>query len=279
MQLSIYSPAPLPLHRLKSAYCYRGEHMSQFSNFWHIASWLMQRLTFFLLIALALCALAYTAACAFGFATWIDLPLTVGETTYPTAGIVLQCAGTLLLLGLCFFLPSHKRITSLETSHRSFQIGMADVAQAYAIAHASDREGAFKLSGEFDAIRERLGFLRRHPDLAQLEPAILEAAAQMSHISAELAETYSDQKVERARTILKERQHEIAQFNERLEDAKVVATEIKGWLAQVELDESVARAQTNRLIDDLADVLPALGLEIAPQHQDAEVISLPQAAE
>ncbi|MDG1084834.1 MAG: hypothetical protein P8P35_12120 [Planktotalea sp.] len=69
-----------------------------------------------------------------------------------------------------------------------------------------------------------MGFLCDHPDLGQLEPAMLEAASQMSHISAELAVIYSDRKVERVRTVLKERQHEIGEFNLRLEGAKLVST-------------------------------------------------------
>lgn len=251
----------------------------------HHLSWLMQRMTFFLLIALAASAVFYTLACAFGLAGWIVWNVTLGETLYAWAGTAAQIAGTLLLAGLCFFLPSHKRITTLETSHRSFQIGMTDVANAYALAHAEDRRGAFQLSGEFDAIRERLGFLRAHPDLGQLEPSILEAAAQMSHISSEMADIYSDQKVERARNILKERQHEIGMFNERLSQAKQVSTELKGWLAEVEMEEAVARAQLDRLIDDLADVLPALGLEVtttSPEiedHSDDVLIAMHQAAE
>jgi len=142
--------------------------MSNIAVIWHHTSWLMQRLTFFLLIALAGTAVGYTLACAFGFAAWLELPITLGETVYEWAGIAIQISIAILLTGLCFFLPSHKRITTLETSHRSFQIGMSDVAQAYAIAHAQDRTGVFQLSGEFDAIRERLGFLRAHPDLGQL---------------------------------------------------------------------------------------------------------------
>ncbi len=99
---------------------------------------------------------------------------------------------------LCFFLPSNARIMRLENSHRRFSIGMRDVAQAYHFAHAADREGIFQMSSEFDAVRECLAYLRDHPDLESLEPALLEAAAQMSHISRELADVYADEKVARA---------------------------------------------------------------------------------
>ena len=78
---------------------------------------------------------------------------------------------------------------------------------------------------------------------------------------------------------MKEHQHEIGEFNLRLEEAKLVSTELKGWLGQVEMDESVARAQIDRLVDDLADVLPALGLEVVTQTAEDTVIALPNAAE
>ena len=64
-----------------------------------------------------------------------------------------------------------------------------------------------------------------------------------------------------------------------VEEAKIVSTELKGWLGQVEMDESVARAQIDRLVDDLADVLPALGLEVVEQKASDTVIALPHAAE
>ncbi|EDZ44557.1 hypothetical protein RB2083_4072 [Rhodobacteraceae bacterium HTCC2083] len=54
-----------------------------FANVWHIAPWLMQRLTFFLLIALAASATVYTIACAFGYAEWLNWSVTFGETIYP----------------------------------------------------------------------------------------------------------------------------------------------------------------------------------------------------
>ena len=47
--------------------------------------------------------------------------------------------------------------------------------------------------------RERLVWLRRHPDLGSAEPEILELAAQMSHESRTLAQTFSTERVERCR--------------------------------------------------------------------------------
>ncbi|MFC2968339.1 hypothetical protein [Acidimangrovimonas pyrenivorans] len=71
-------------------------------------------------------------------------------------------------------------------------------ARALARAHGGDREGVFALSSEFDSMRERLTHLRKHPDLSGLEPELLELAAQMSHLSRDLARVYSDEKVARA---------------------------------------------------------------------------------
>ena len=108
--------------------------------------------------------------------------------TIPNAGMYLQIGLTVLAVDLCFFLPSNRRIIQLENSHREYSIGMDDVSRAYGAVHAADRGDTFRISSEFDSVRERLAYLRDHPDLSSLEPAILEVAAQISHISKELAE-------------------------------------------------------------------------------------------
>ncbi|WP_293441203.1 hypothetical protein [Planktotalea sp.] len=57
--------------------------MSAFANVWHIASWLMQRLTLFFLIALAASAAVYTITCAFAYAEWLYWSIIFRETIYP----------------------------------------------------------------------------------------------------------------------------------------------------------------------------------------------------
>ncbi len=218
----------------------------------------MQRIAFGLIIALSVGLAGYSIACALGYAPWLELPLGFGDQIYLEAGKYVQIGLSALCLTLCFFLPTNARIMALETSHRNFHMGMQDVAWAYAQSHRSDREGVFQLKGEFDSIRERIAFLRDHPDLADLEPSVLELAAQMSHVSNELATTYSDTKVARARDFLIARQQEITLFNDRLENAKLAATEIRHWSEQVEMEESIARAQLDRLKAELADILPQL---------------------
>lgn len=220
--------------------------------------WLMQRLMFATVAALGLGLLGYTIACAFGYAPWLEMTATFGGVAYPQAGPVVQGFVTALMIGLCFFLPANTRIMALENSHRRFQIAMEDVARAYRLSHASDREGVFKMKSEFDSVRERMAYLRDHPDLAELEPSVLEVASQMSHVSKDLAQTYSDRSVARARDFLIQRQQEIEDFNTRLDDAKATAAQMRVWMDKVELEESVAQAQLNRLNEELSEILPEL---------------------
>ena len=156
---------------------------------------------------------------------------------------------------------------------------MSDVSRAYGAVHAADRGDAFRLSNEFDSVRERLIYLRDHPELSPLEPAVLEEAAQMSHISKELAEVYSNDRVARARGFLEQRQFELQQFNDRLGQAKIVSTELKHWHHEIELEESVAAAQLDRLREELKDVLPELGLETVVRADNTAVELTPKAAE
>jgi glycine cleavage system regulatory protein len=223
--------------------------------------YVLQRLS---LLFFAACAAALTTAsimAALGYWAWIELPLSYDGAPLADAGMYLQLFLTVLSAAICFFLPANARIMRLENSHRQFTVSMDDVARAYGAVHAADRGRAFRLSSEFDAVRERLAYLRDHPDLSGLEPALLETAAQMSHISRELAEVYSDDKLTRARNFLKQRQEEIAQFNSRLDQAKAISTEMKHWLHEVELEESVAAAQLARLSEEMNEILPHLGRE------------------
>jgi len=223
--------------------------------------YVMQRLA---LLFFAACAAALTTSsimAGLGFWSWVEIPLNYAGTPVESAGMYLQIFATVLAAGICFFLPANARIMLLENSHRRFTVSMDDVARAYGAVHAADRGRTFRLSSEFDAVRERLAYLRDHPDLSTLEPALLETAAQMSHISRELAEVYSDDKIARARDFLKQRQEEISIFNSRLDQAKAISTEMKHWLHEVDLEESVAAAQLARLSEEMNEILPHLGSE------------------
>ena len=215
-----------------------------------------QFITAALLILLGLAAIAWTMSAALGHTAWLDLGLTFGDRAYPEAGMIVQIAVTTLIVGLLAYLPGNARVMALETSHRRFNMTMEDVTRAYRIAHAADRGGNFNLKSEFDSVRERIAYLRDHPDLAELEAPVIEVAAQMSHISRDLASVYSDDAVARARDFLIQRQNELEDFNQRLSGAKATATELRQWVDAVELDESVAKSQLTRLREDLMGILP-----------------------
>ena len=130
----------------------------------------LHALSVFVIAAMALSAIAYSIACAFGFAPWLTLSVTFGALAVPAAGMYLQIGIAVILGAMAFFLPTQSRIMSLEQSHRRFQITMDDVARAYHLCHTADRAGLFTTSSEFDQVRERLAYLRDHPDLEKLEP-------------------------------------------------------------------------------------------------------------
>lgn len=233
-------------------------------------------------VAAAVALTVATVLAAFGVLPWVRFSLNYGGEPVENAGVYAQIGLTVLAIGICFFLPSNWRIMRLETSHRDFAIKMDDVARAYAAVHAADRADTFRMSSEFDSVRERLAYLRDHPDLSTLEPSLLEIAAQMSHISRELATVYADDKIDRARNFLKQRQQEIDQFNARLVQAKNISTEMKHWLHEVELEESVASAQLDRLRAEMREIMPEIGLERvfseSPAKTDARIIEIPAKA-
>ncbi|MFD0979221.1 DNA repair protein [Tropicimonas aquimaris] len=221
---------------------------------------LCRTLSLSLIVLLAAGLTLLTVLSAAGLLPWLQLDAAFGDTPLPQAGMGLQIGLTALALGLCFFLPSNVRMQRLETSHRDFRIRMEDVARAYHAVHAQDREGAFTLSSQFDSVRERLAFLRNHPDLRKLEPEVLEVAAQMSETSRELAEIYSSERIERARTFLRQRQEEAETFEEQLSLARTTLDEIKRWTQRLNVDEAVRQTQLAQLERDLEELLPALGL-------------------
>ncbi len=213
------------------------------------------------LAAFALGAVALTAASALGFLHWFSVPLNL--VTGPVdLGPAIQVAATIFAVMLLFFMPSAVRVLRLETSHRDFMISMEDVHKAYVMAHADDRAGLFNMSSEFDGVRERINFMRNHPDLSRLEPSVMEVAAQMSQVSRELAEVYSDDKVDRARSVLRQRQRELEDFNEQLFTARKRSDEIQRWSDQLDSETGIARQQLAILKSDLGELLPPLGMEV-----------------
>ena len=223
---------------------------------------LFQTFTKWILIAVSLAGLVSVVLAAAGVWPWLGLDARLGEGPSVDIGRYVQIGFVLTAFGMMAFLPAVDRLLALERSHRDFHVTMDDVARAYARAHAADREGVFTLSSEFDAVRERLLFLREHPDLARLEPEVMELAAQMSHTTRDLADIYNEEKVARAKAFLKERQRELSAFSENLALALSVTDELKRYQRDVEDSERQANRQMDRLEKDLREVLPQLGYEM-----------------
>jgi hypothetical protein len=227
-----------------------------------------------LIAVIGLSAIAYSVASAVGYAPWLTFTARFGDVFVPNAGMITQIVVTVILASLFFFMPSAGRIMSLERSHRDFKLSMEDVARAYHLCHTADRAGVFTMSSEFDAVRERLAYLRDHPDLDSLEPSVLELAAQMSHQSRELSDIYNDEKVLRAKTFLQQRQQEAERQQTLIVEAHHALRDIRKWSQQVELEESVVASQLSQLEEQLEATLPALGYTLG--KESAEIVPLPQ---
>jgi hypothetical protein len=85
---------------------------------------------------------------------------------------------------------------------------------------------------------------------------VIELAAQMSHVSRELAQVYSDGNVARARDFLIQRQADVARFEERVAQAKTVMGDLGDWRRRVEAGEAAARAELAVLRAELDAILP-----------------------
>ena len=227
----------------------------------HAAVTILQHISAALVAAAGLALVAASVAAALGVLPWLSLPLTFGDATYPAAGVWVQVGLAVLLVALASFLPATHRVLSLERSHRDFQICMSDVADAYAACHAADRADTFRMAGEFDSVKERILFLRRHPDLGNLEPDVLEAAAEMSQASRELARIYSDENVARARAFLDQRQQEIETFRDRIAEAHATFGDLERRLRTVEGEERAMDDQLAQLERTLGDTLDKLGFQ------------------
>ncbi|HCP82395.1 MAG TPA: DNA repair protein [Octadecabacter sp.] len=235
---------------------------------------LLHSISMVLILVIGFSALVYTLACALGFAPWLTFTATFGDIFVPLAGMYTQIVVTIILASLFFFMPSAGRIMSLERSHRNFKLSMEDVARAYHLCHTADRAGIFTMSSEFDAVRERLAYLRDHPDLDSLEPSVLEVAAQMSHQSRELSDIYNNEKVGRAKTFLRQRQEEAERQQQLIVEAHHNLRDIRKWSQQVELEESVVASQLSQLEEQLEATLPSLGYTLG--KESAEIVPLPQ---
>lgn len=237
----------------------------------------LQGLAQAVLIAVTVLLVLAALGAALGLLPWLDLPLSFGDTPVPQAGAGLQLGLTGLFLLLCLYLPANARMARLESAHRSFAMGVEDVARAYRMAHSADRTGLFTLSAEFDSVRARMEALRKHPDFGHLEPELLQLAAQMSHETRELARSYSDVKVARAKAFLQQRQEEVQALTDRLAIARHTCDELRRWLTDIEAEERQAQQQLKRLEADLREILPGLGYAVDFEDRvEGNIVNLPK---
>ncbi|WOI57320.1 DNA repair protein [Palleronia sp. LCG004] len=231
-------------------------------------------------ITVATLAVSLAALTLAGFLGWLPLlrmPLQFGDTTHEAGGFV-QTGLSILLLLIAACLPSGWRVLALERTHRDFSISMSDVAEAYRICHAADRGDAFTLREQFDAVKERILYLRRHPDLGHLEPDVLETAAEMSYASRELADTYGDENLARARSFLAQRREEIAQFEERIDSALAACKDLRRERDTVTIEEEMQQSRLSRMAEEYGDLLAELGFT-RPRARVVALPSKPVAAE
>lgn len=112
-----------------------------------------------------------------------------------------------------------------------------------------------------------------------LEPDVLEVAAQMSQQSRHLADVYSDEKVERAKQFLTQRQEEAEAQQQRIVVALHAVQEIRTWAQQVDLEESVVASQLEQLDEKLQMALPALGYMLSRKDDNVVALAKKPAAE
>lgn len=231
--------------------------------------------SFGMLIVMNVVTIGYALLCAAQITPWLTLPLTFGDVIVTNAGTLVQLAFTMIMASLLFFIPTSKRVMDLEKSHRKFEVNMDDVARAYHVCHTADRAGVFTLSSEFDAVRERLHYLRDHPDLRTMEIDVLTMAAQMGEKARELADVYGDEKVKRAKEFLRQRQEEAERQQEQIVDAMHICRELRQWADQVEAEETAVASQLEKLDGELQSVLPHLGYGFEPPEPDHKIVHMP----
>lgn len=230
-----------------------------------------------LLGALIVGSIGITLMSLLGVLPWLQIDARIGDARIPGFGPAIQVLFTLFCIALIAVLPASTRVLRLEHTHRTFNLTMDDIVRAFQAAHAADRAEVFTLKDDFSAVKERLEFLRKHPNLANLEPEILETAAQMSFLSRDLAEVYSDEAVTRAREFLLQRQTEIQRQRGEIDAALATSQELKRWSEDLHSEEEAARRLIDRVGKDLEEVLPQLGYEL--RRKDTNVLALPRSME
>lgn len=189
-----------------------------------------------------------------GWIPWVELAISFAGEPVPWAGQAMQLGLTALFLLLAVYVPTNRQVMMLEATHRKFAISMDDITRAYQTVHLADRKKAFEMTREFDAVRERYEYLRKHPDLPEIDAELLTIAAQMSQQSQDLAQSFAEDRVQRAEDSLRQRKEDAVLLKNRIENANAVSRDLRRQIDDVEFEESSAASQLMRLREDLAEL-------------------------
>ncbi|MEL7202547.1 MAG: DNA repair protein [Pseudomonadota bacterium] len=208
-----------------------------------------------------------------GVLPWLQMEVAYLGQTVPWAGQAFQIGLTVMVLLLAVYVPTNRRIMMLEASQRDFALSMDDISRAYAAVHLADKRDAFGMEREFDAVRERFEYLRKHPDLPEIDGELLTIAAQMSEQSRHLAKTFSEEKMLRARESLTQRRADAEELETRIQAANAASVELRRGLEDVEFAENSAAAQLMRLREDLAEIEARIAGEDARKGRHLRPVS------
>ncbi len=217
------------------------------------------------IVGAALFALTTTFLCFIGYLPWLELSISFGGAPVAWAGMAFQIGLAILLGSMLFFLPSAVRVLQLENAHRRFEINMDDVTNAYRAAHMADRKEVFDMRREFDAVRERYQYLKDDPTLAEMDAELLTIAAQMSQQSQELAETFSDAKVSRAKEALKQRNADADALQASIKQAYAKSLDLRRMIESVEYNETLVAVQLVELRNEVMDLDRAKKVRVAQE--------------
>ena len=224
-------------------------------------------------IVFAIASVLTTALSAFGILPWLSLSMGFGETPWPYAGMALQIGLSVLLLSLLAILPASFRVMQLEYAHRRFEIDMDDITRAYRAAHMADRAETFEMQREFDAVRERYRFLKEQPSFDEMDDLLLTIAAQMSEQSREMADRFSDTRLQRLREQLRHRRQEVDALLDRSTTLRQKASKLKTVSDDIQDDEARAIANLMAAQDDVLPRRPVIAGDNVEHMQDFRVRS------
>lgn len=249
--------------------------MSKYVPYLYIAGHYVATMLLYLILALSM---AGWAAALADSGTAPTLPVTFVLIGTRNLVPVLCLLPGLFAAILLTFISSAQRLLKLELSHRSFQTGMEDVRQAFYVAFTADRNGMFRLTEQFDAVSERIRFLKHYPELQNKEPEILTLAAQMSFEARELAARYSTENVNRANSIIAERLTEVEAIETLITSIERAKADAKRTLERLATIKGTTGEQLETSMQELETLLGPYGFVRQPVAEATNVVALVPAA-